>query len=316
MTDIQYEYIYSDCIAHQVIKNGIYIKDTLSDLPNGLNIFTLPVTTSLINCNMNITNIFEYFPLAKQNIVSIKTKHNLRSLKPNKKQIMSNNNNVSNFMNQITLIMMIRESEKTKSKKSVNIKLFDNNSIQITGLKSIFQCNYTINKIISLLRGKYAIPVNKDTLKLAKKIDKDTKFIKIRFIDSDDIYISDIKISTINLTFLYNDKINQTQFYYKMKELKLKNLLPDSMNISFQADIISFISVWLKHNNTNIKLFIFESGKISIMACKTRDDILYAYNFIQEFLINYRQDIVKKDVLEIVMNDELFSKHLVLEKSI
>lgn len=299
---------------YKVENNCIYLDENLDDLPGNMQIFTLPITFTLYNCNINIINIFNYFPLHKDNIISIQTDTNVRSLKPTKNQ-MKPDSVVSNFMNQITLVMIIFTDIRCLETKSVNIKLFDNNSVQITGLLSIFQSNYTINKLLNLLKGDYGFFVDKnDHKKLSQLGQIDSMFLPIRFIDSDDIYITLPKLSTINLTYHYVAKINQVQFYFKIQELKLQKIIPDDVVVSFQPDIGSPVTIWLLHEDgTNITLFVFDSGIVSIMACKCRAHVLYAYDFITKILIEQHDYIIKKDIVTIIANNDDIKQYIDME---
>ena len=229
--DEGYEYVY------KVEDNVIFLEEDLSNLPGGLEIFTLPITTSL-TCKIFVGNIFRYFPLNKKDIVEIKTDNEIRSLKIHKKK--SNDESVSNFFNQITIIMVIFTDESYTTTKEVNIKLFGNNSIQVSGLLSIFQCNYTICKLIRLLKGTFGYLVDRDIQgKPISFKNGNFMFKQIKFLQDDEIYIRPLKISTINLTFQYKAKINQTQFYYKVLELKLKKKIADNVVAILQTDIKS-----------------------------------------------------------------------------
>ena len=89
----------------KIIKNGIYVTEDLDNLPEGLNIFTLPITAAF-NCNVNIDDIYYYFPLNHSDIITIKSEHGIRTIRPNKKLLNPEDNTI--FMNQITIIMLIK----------------------------------------------------------------------------------------------------------------------------------------------------------------------------------------------------------------
>jgi len=297
--------------AFKAIPNGIYVDENLDTLPSELNIFTLPITGSF-SCKINIEHIYRFFPLTPNNIVTIKSGYGIRTIQKDKKILKSNEDD--NFMNQITLIMAIKTDHTLTETKFVNVKLFANDSFQISGLKSIFQSNYTINKIINLLRGTFTIYINKKTHHLwqeSKTIVKKT----IGFFNSDDIWIIAPIISVINVTYKYKSKINQIQFYYKMLELKLHGKINSNVAIPYQPDITSPVTVWLPYENKDgscvtITIFIFESGSISIMACRSRDHVIHAYEFIHPILMEYDEFIVKKDLMSIIENDEEIKQHI------
>jgi len=73
-----------------------------------------------------------------------------------------------------------------------------------------------------------------------------------------------------------------------------------------QTDINSPVSLWLNSSVDSkryLTIAIFESGSISIMACKCREDIIYAYDFIINILNNYEDLVSKKNIVPIIEND-------------
>ena len=92
--------------AYKVEPNITYLEEDLDNLPGNLQIFTLPITTFLSGCNFNIMNIFNYFPLSLENIISIQTDSQIRTLRPHKKHL-KYDSTIDNFMHQITAIMCI-----------------------------------------------------------------------------------------------------------------------------------------------------------------------------------------------------------------
>jgi hypothetical protein len=296
--------------GYKVEPNMMYLHEDLDNLPGKLQIFTLPITASLCEGNFNILNIYNYYPLSLKDIISIQTDSNIRTLIPLKKHLKFNSE-IKNFMHQITIIMTIFRDKTCKTTKTVNIKIFANNAIQITGLLSIFQCNYSVNKLLRLLSGQMGMFIDQSTQKVVKLGSPGSKFTPIRFIDKDQIYISDIKISTINLTYQYCERINQIQFYYKMHELKLKKKIADNITITFQSDIAAPVTISLPYKDEKyIIIFIFESGIISILACKNRAHVIYAFEFIYKILIEQHDYIIMKDILSIIANDEKIKKYV------
>lgn len=302
--------------TYEVIPNGIYMPDDLDKLPNGLNIFTLPITGSF-QCKVDIENIYRYFPLTPGNIVTIKSKFGFRTIQQDKKILTAEDD--ENFMNQLTLIMSIKTDKTLTKCKYVNVKFFDNNSFQISGLKSVFQINYTINKLANLFRGKFVIYTYPNKKKSHFMWEESSRLVKktIQFFDQDEIWVNEPTISVINVVFKYMSKINQTQFYYKMQELKLHCKVNDDVVIPFQPDITSPVTIWLPYKEDTrtviITIYIFESGSITIMACRKLKHIVFAYEFIQKILLENNDYIVKKDLVSIIENDEDIRKYIDLE---
>jgi hypothetical protein len=212
------------------------------------------------------------------------------------------------------------KTDKTLSKiKYVNIKFFDNNSFQISGLKSVFQINYTINKLVNLFKGTFTVYIDMKHDKLHYLWEENKELIKqeIRFFEGNEIWVIEPTISVINVSYKHGVKINQTQFYFKMKELQLYGKIDNDVVIPFQPDITSPVSIWLPYKKdskvVSIRIFIFESGSVTIMACRKLDHVMFAYDFIRNILLEYNEYIVKKDLVSIIENDEEIKKHIDLK---
>ena len=299
---------------YKICNNGDYMTENLDNLPEGISIFTLPITASFNN-TINVENIFSYYPLSEHNIVTIKSTAGIRTLYVTENMIKSEDE--TDFMNQITVVMNIFTDETKTVTKFVNIKLFKNGSIQVSGLKSIFQCNYTINKLFNLLKGEFYIYTKPDKDKGRKFYEHSCKKRAITFLtDYENMWLYQPTISTINVTYKYATKINQEQFFLKMKELQLHKIIVADVIILLQTDINSPVSMWLNSivdKKRYLTIALFESGSISIMACKCREDILYAFKFIIDILTEYGEYVSKKDIVKVVHhNDEIIS-HVDLE---
>ena len=74
------------------------------------------------------------------------------------------------------------------------------------------------------------------------------------------------------------------------------------------------MTIWLLHEDgTNITLFVFDSGIVSIMACKCREHVIFAYEFITKLLIEQHEYIVKKNIVNIIANDEEIKQYIDME---
>ena len=118
--------------------------------PKGLEISTMSVICKL-NTVINIQNINKHMPLSNNNFLSIKLNNDIRvldkALIKRKKKSKKNKKNKS-FYNQITTIINVDDINK------INIKLFINGSIQMTGCKSITDSYIVLNKLIDSLKSK------------------------------------------------------------------------------------------------------------------------------------------------------------------
>lgn len=307
-----------------------YIPDNLKDLPGSMEIFAITLTGSL-SVMFYIENILDFLPLDSSNISTVKSKKKVRCIKkkkqrkgkaqasqasqpnPDETQPNPETSGTDNFFNQITIVMNIPVDYNSPTTKDVNIKLFKNGSIQVSGIKSIPQCNIMINKLVELLKGEYCVFVDQDNSHCPFGTPDSTPKI-IRYIESDHVNILNIKLNMINTMFQYQTKINRSQLYMRLIELKMTNLLEPSTRLKYQPDIHAPVHVKIDLGNKKpVTVFVFESGKILIMAAKRRENIIDAYNYINKLLEENHEYVVKRNLIEIIANDPDLCKLIDLE---
>jgi TATA-box binding protein (TBP) (component of TFIID and TFIIIB) len=267
--------------------------------------YDLDISTSTITCNLdvvfNVENIGLYFNdfddilIGKRygnrivnNIVSIK------KLKTNKKK---KRKGKKNFFNQVSLIfrsatLMGLDPNKLSEKerdKMVNVKLFINGSIQMTG------CKYLDNITKSL-------KILFDKLKISKAIlNNKMEYVNVPFVD-------DIKKLDINKVNVFNIEMINTNFngLYQINRNKLFQLLLDNeIDVSFDPIIHASVNIKYRLKNSPnkaISIFVFESGSITIAGSNSYDEVLEAYNFIGKFIYeNYNKLLTKVITAQIIV---------------
>jgi TATA-box binding protein (TBP) (component of TFIID and TFIIIB) len=259
--------------------------------------YDLEISTSTITCNLDITfnveniglyfNDFDDILIGKRygnrivnNIVSIKK---LQTSKKKKRKAKKN------FFNQVSLIfrsatLMGLDPKKLSEKerdKMVNVKLFINGSIQMTGCKHLDNITKSLEILFEKLKTKKAI------------LDNKMIFIEKPFVDS----VDKLNINKVNV---FNIEMINTNFngLYQINRNKLFQLLLDN-DIDVAFDPIIHASVNIKYRLKNmpskaISIFVFESGSITIAGSNAYDEVLEAYNFIGRFIYqNYNKLLTK-----------------------
>lgn len=192
-----------------------------------------------------------------------------------------------NFFNQVTLMI---KPGKGKVNKYINVKVFNNGSLHLTGCKDIEDFTYVVNILIKiLLRGTYAKDFSSGTGVLKK----------IKFVDDKaykKIGIYDEKIRLINSNF---------KIEYKIDRKRLDALLKKHHNIRTTDTEIGYVDRTHRSNGghacTNIKyhydennkpsIFVFQTGSIIITGAKTLYQIISAYHYIKLILKKYENQI-------------------------
>jgi TATA-box binding protein (TBP) (component of TFIID and TFIIIB) len=217
------------------------------------------------------------------NLVSIK------KLKTGKKKKI---NEKKNFFNQVSLIfrsatLMGFDPNKLSLKernKTVNVKLFINGSIQMTGCKHLDN----IKKSLEILFEKFKKPI-------AILNSEDMQFIIKPF-------VSDTKNLSINNVIRFNIQMINTNFniLFQINRTKLFQLLLDNnIDVSFDPIIHACVNIkyhLINNKNKTISVFVFESGSITIAGSNSSDEVLEAYNFINKFILGNYNKLLTKDI--------------------
>ena len=134
-----------------ILRNKINDALIMRQLPDDVKISTMTVCCD-ISIEFNVNNIAKYIDLNKESIVNISYGRNddpttNRSLFPRKKS-KKKKKGKRVFYNQVSLAVMVA----SKVEKPVNIKLFTNGSIQMTGCKSVENIVDVLFKIFTELK--------------------------------------------------------------------------------------------------------------------------------------------------------------------
>lgn len=255
--------------------NILYEQLQLSDLPENVSISTMTICCKT-NTLYHITDIKKYIELSETGIICCgsdpETQRSL--IAPKKKN--GKRKRKKNFYNQITLRVVTDE-------KIINIKLFTNGSIQMTGCKTILSTQQALERLFINLHEKKKI------------INENGEEQIITFISNpNNVYVDliyDIKISMINSNFKIGYKIKREKLYeilvLENKKCTYDPIIHACVNIKHRFDES-------KQDEKEISIFVFESGSIIITGARTCTHINSAYNYINTFLIKYLNDIKKQ----------------------
>lgn len=236
----------------------IFKKYDPSILPEGLTISTMTIT-GRFDTTFNLENISKYLRLKKNLIISVK--HHLvnRALIILNKKKKDKKGKVG-FFNQASIVTQISKD------KNINIKLFRNGAIQMTGCRSTDDCNKAIEILCSELKRVRAVFNPKDNTIVDKPFVSNPDNLSM-----DKAYKFNIVMinSNINLGFTVNrDNLYQV-------------LLDDDSDCRY--DPVKHASVDIKYNYKDIKkisIFVFEGGCVMITGANTCKQIRLAYDYI------------------------------------
>uniref|UniRef100_A0A6C0LT41 TATA-box binding protein n=1 Tax=viral metagenome TaxID=1070528 RepID=A0A6C0LT41_9ZZZZ len=279
------------------LKSYLEAKKFLSD-------HKITISTITLNCKLNTLVDIDKFAkeviLKKDEIVSIKfgnrkdpaTNRTIVFLKNKKKQ------STKNFFNQVTILM---KPINNPIRNYLNIKVFKNGSLQITGCKDMDDFNNVTSTLIRILREGKTIVTKKETKKL------------IQYVESPDkIGIFDIKVRMINSNLKLEYKIDRKQLAHIIKHKHKRG----TKDIEF-----GYIECIYKpnggHSCVNIKykydeiskpsIFVFQTGAIIITGAKNLTQIISSYEYIMRILTKYKKQIQIIDLDPEEVKKELFN---------
>ncbi|BCS83088.1 TATA-box-binding protein-like protein [Cotonvirus japonicus] len=185
-----------------------------------------------------------------------------------------------NFYNQVTILM---KPTNNPERNYINIKVFKNGSLQMTGCKDMEDFN---NVTVTLIK----------ILKKGKDCEIKGKTVHLNYIeDAEKIGIFDVKIRMINSNFKLD---------YKVDRKKLAKILKKHHGVNSRDKEIGYVEckyqptgghscVNIKYNNDNNKtsVFVFQTGAIIITGAKNLNHIISAYHFIHKILTRYYEKI-------------------------
>lgn len=243
-----------------------------------INTMTIICDTDII---FNVANIAKYINLNPSSIIDIKygrtgdsmTNRTLSKRKRGKK--IKKKKKV--FFNQVSIKIMIDD----KKDRPVNIKLFSNGSMQLTGCKVVKNALDTVEKIFEELKKVKAI-VNPTTMKVEEKLFcNDHNLLKLE-------KIKNIYVAMIVSKFIFPVKINRPNLH--------KLLVKDDYEVLYNPESHSSVDIKYKCGKDKISIFVFEKGPIVITGAKTCEQILHAYNFINTYLLTNHKEISKRNL--------------------
>lgn len=278
----------------EVIRNNSL--DNYQPQPSNLRISTMTAICS-IGINIDLVNLYESINI-KENIDNypfIKScqygNNNIKGgtiKKPRKKRNPSKSSKRPYFQNQVTFIILISQI------RQVNLKIFRNGKIQMTGLKSKEEGIIACQKIISEIKklNLYYLPNTTNETELINNF-------SIVLINSD--FSGGFKIKRDKLyEILYNKKIFvsyepdiypgvNAKYYWNTSTLNT-----DNAGICKCERQCSGKGTGEGHKNCKkITIAIFQSGNIIITGARSNQQTYDAYNFINNILKENYENIVR-----------------------
>jgi len=276
----------------KIIKNRKLVdvdKLEINNLPSGVKVATM-CSSCFLGTKLNLDNIEKYLNLNESDILTVKrTKDSVRSLielkKPSKRAKANlkktENGAGNNFYNSITLIVRVTDGPTTNInlEPKINIKLFKNGSLQMSGCKTIKDVNIVLGKVLTRLRQVKG--------KLEEGIIKEITFVEE--LDKFDIY--NFKIDMIYTNYRISIQVDREKLHELLKKKKVKCIYEPCCRACV---IIKYPPKVDNVDNKEVSIFIFKKGNIIITGARSRLQIIEAFEYINNILIEHSDEIIKK----------------------
>ena len=228
-----------------------------------VNIITITFI-AYINNNIKLENIAKYIKLSEDNIISCKykTKKTYIYRNVNPKIITSN----GSFNNQVTFVINIGNT-------NINVKLFNNGKLQLTGCKNTDDCKKATNSLLQ------------EIINCSKKMNN------IMFFDDiNTLKISDIQPCMINSKFNINLEFDRNKTVNLLRKQQRINLVRYNPS-NYPGIVVKYKTLF----NSLLTFLIFQSGKIMIMSAKCENDIIEGHEYLNNLLTNNYSEIIKTE---------------------
>ena len=248
-----------------------------------------------------------------------------RTNKPINKSKRKNRKKKKRFVNQFSVNIRIRPD------KVVNLKVFINGRITLTGLKRKEDGPTAINIFIKICKDMYNTMIIKnrglDEL-MTSYFDKKKHYLLPVDI-SNNMKIRDFKVTLINSNFSANFNIKRDVIFqilrdkYHINNIKYEPIGYPGVNVKYMYnedhnnDGVCKCTLLNKDKCTcrRISMFIFRTGKIIITGARKEEQLNEAYNFINTVLKRHYHEIVRVNLKDFIRKKIVIKKKVPLNNT-
>ena len=271
-----------------------YIEDNNIKLPGNITKSTACASCKLKGKKLEIFDIDPLIimnkPLHTDNIISlyidkkeIKTLLKAEKVKTRKKKIDKTpkiKKKGNNFYNCVNIVIRIStgETECLEKETKINMKLFKNGSIQMSGCKSTSDINIVLSKLITILETE----------------------------ETGIISVINFKIDNILANYKINLEINRNKLF----ELLQKKKIQASYEPCIRACVVvKHTPVQENEQKNQITISIFKLGNVLIAGARSDLHLIEAYEYLNDIILTHREEKISTEIA----NDEQLILHLYKE---
>ncbi len=271
-------------------------------LPKKVNVSTMTIACK-IGTPIYLENVARFLNLHVDRIHSIKygshPLNNRTIIVEKKKKKTKEKKKKKNFYNEATIKI------KPTDNKAVNVKLFKNESLQLTGVKNMNNFCEIISKLFFELKKKKYVMINENTTdENDSLIMRDNKMYRKRLVlkpfihDESKLQLYDVQICMINTNFKVQNNIDRGLLYEK--------LLLDGIYCTFDPTLHACVNIKYDYSaKKKVSIFVFQSGAIIITGSNCINHVVSAYNFLKRKFATYGTDVILAGADKMLTQTEL-----------
>lgn len=187
-----------------------------------------------------------------------------------------------------------------KKKNPVNIKLFTNGAMQMTGCKTVRNATEALVRVFTELKKVKAIIDYSEMKIVDKPFVVDNKLLELK-------HVKDLKVVMINSNFKIPFKVDRAKLYNLM--------LSENYDCLYDPVKHACVNVKHEHPSKTISVFVFEKGSIIITGARNCSQIADAYEFIYKYLLKNLHSIIKNDNLTNSNINKFFDDNNIVNES-
>jgi TATA-box binding protein (TBP) (component of TFIID and TFIIIB) len=246
---------------------------------------------------INCLNIAKYIDLNIDSIVSVKYgDKNDKTTNRRIYQILTGSKKKGGkaFYNQVTLEIKPDKINDNEENNAINVKIFKNGSLQMTGCKRMIDCYNVIGKLINILKF--------DKCKMYRTGEvHDIKFVT----DSEKLSLQNLRVAMINSNFKLDYLISRDDLY----ELLYNNDVECKYHCNIHACVNIKYNYVENKKSKKISIFVFQSGSIIITGANNIKHIVAAHDYIMKIINKYKTFITIRKIDKKIIKKILAQKY-------
>lgn len=228
-------------------------------------------TLKLMDLPLNLGNIISLYINKKENFKTLLKEGSVKTRKKKTEKIPKIKKKGNNFYNCINIVMRVTSCDTNilENEPKINMKLFKNGSIQMSGCKSIIDINIVLGKLIKILETEITGKIS----------------------------VINFKIDNILANYKINMEINRNKLFELLQKKKIQATYEPCIRACV---VVKLTPIQDNEQKNQITISIFKLGNILLAGARSDLHLIEAYNYLNDIILTHTEEISSKEFI----NDE------------